>query len=238
MENRNVRARNELRAAVPENYSHIRHLALNTLITLAPILVFAFLLATYFTFNPLALLAIPVGFLLGNFIEYAAHRWPMHRPSKLIGKKMFKRHAGEHHRAFDMDFMEITDPRDYFMVMLPTRTALKFMLVATALTVLGGFIGGGAFAAVLGITLCGYFFAEEMLHLSFHFKSTWEGDRWIHRALRRIGRWHRLHHELKLMTRWNFNIAFPVFDKMLGTLIDVDDPVVQSKCGDKVQEIL
>lgn len=225
MNDKTVRARNALRETVDEGYSHIKHLMLNSLITLVPTLVFA-MIAFFAGISLWSLTAIPLAILFGNFIEYATHRWPMHKPKAPGGKYLFKRHAGEHHRAFEVEFMEITDPRDYSLVMLPPLRAAVFMSVLIAIAGVAGLTVGAAFGALIGMTLGLYFFIGEALHISFHFKSTWENDKWYNRFLRRIGRWHRIHHELKLMSKYNFNIAFPIFDKVLGTLIDEDDDVV------------
>ena len=228
MSDRNVRARNALRDTVDENYSHTKHIALNALIALGPAALLAVVLF-FASFSPWMLAAIPAGILFGNFIEYVTHRWPMHKPKSPGGKYLFKRHAGEHHRAFDIEFMEIEDPRDYALVMLPVSRAAIFMGILLATAAVLGLIAGAAFGAIFAMTLGIYFFIEEALHISFHFKSTWEGDKWYNKLLRRIGRWHRIHHELKLMSKFNFNVAFPLFDKVFGTLVDEDDDVVISK---------
>ena len=230
MVDRNVRARNALRETIDNDYSHIEHLTLSALIALGPVALFAFILS-FFPISPWAFTAIPLGLVLGNFIEYVVHRFPMHRPKMFLSKLLFRRHAGDHHRAFDISFMEITDPRDYALVMLPIKRAVTFMFLVFGLVGGLSIFTGPAFAMMLGMSLGVYFAIEEMLHLSFHFKSTWEGDKWWNKALRKLGRAHRLHHELKLMTRANFNIAFPIFDKLFGTLVNENDDIVLLKCG-------
>lgn len=210
-------ARERMRRHVPPGYSHLRHFLTLALLTLTPVPAFIWMLVMS-GMTWLSLVGVPVGIIVGNFIEYMTHRFPMHRKMRGAGKALYKRHAGTHHAIFTDDDMVIDDPRDLYHVMMTPKPAVVFMLVIGALVVSMWFYTGiPALAAVFGITLCGYFFAEEALHMSFHLRSTWEGGRPWNRLLRRIGEHHRAHHNPRVMREQNFAIALPIFDWVFGT---------------------
>jgi len=224
---RDERSREKIRQLVPDGYSRVRHVLTLALFTLCPIPLFIAALAmwgvSWSTF-----LALPAGFLVANFVEYMVHRWPMHRLGRW-GKALYRRHAGTHHVVFRHDNMEIGDERDWYHVMMTPNKAGAFMFVIAAIVGTAHMLSTGSFAAMMGIALCTYFFLEEVIHLSFHLRSTWQGNRWYNRVLRRAATWHRIHHDTRLMRDVNFNISFPVFDILLGTLAN-------THTGDTTQE--
>jgi len=55
----------------------------------------------------------------------------------------------------------------------------------------------------------------EWLHLSYHLPpESWIGRRALIRILKRH---HAIHHEPRLMQRWNFNVTLPLWDRVRGT---------------------
>jgi sterol desaturase/sphingolipid hydroxylase (fatty acid hydroxylase superfamily) len=61
----------------------------------------------------------------------------------------------------------------------------------------------------------GYFLSYEWLHWSYHQPA----GHWVHRVpgLRNPSLCHTLHHDPRFMIRHNFNITFPIFDRVFGT---------------------
>lgn len=226
--------RNELRKQVEENYSPMRHIILNSIVALMPAVIFGFMLSQVTAISLLSLFAIPFGLLLGNFIEYTTHRYPMHRPRWSKGSRMYKRHAGQHHRAFTRDFMTIDSSHDLALIMLPAKYVLVFSAVSMLFAFLSFVLLLGTFGHILCITLSIYFFVEEMLHALFHTQWMWSKRN----VLRPLAEHHRLHHETKHMRRQNFNIVFPLFDMLCGTWLksqptvphvkSIDDGITQS----------
>jgi hypothetical protein len=211
------RARKKFALSVPHGYSSRRHVGILAALTLLPL---PFFIAVLFAFGaaPWMLLGIPIGIVIGNLVEYIMHRFPMHKLLRgRLAAHMYRRHAGAHHAMFTYDDMEAADERDLYHVMMTPRPAALFLVVIAVLVSSAFAIEGGQFAAVLGITLCIYFFLEELLHMTFHLRWTWHGTRWYHAMLRRIAAHHRHHHDPKNMRDVNFNIALPLFDTILGT---------------------
>lgn len=213
------RAREKYRKTTPASYTKLKHLLKLFMLTMSPIPLFIYLLIDV-SITWQALLAIPIGIVFANFVEYASHRWPMHRKYKSKWATLaYRRHAGTHHAMFQFDDMNIEDPRDWYHVMMSPRPAIAFMFVVTVIVASLYALGAVAFAPVLGITLSVYFFSEELLHLLFHLESTWAGRNPFTRMLRRLANLHHVHHETKLMRDVNFNICIPLFDVLFGTYV-------------------
>ena len=61
-----------------------------------------------------------------------------------------------------------------------------------------------------------YFMNYELLHLAYHLPDTHPLARvWL---VRRLGWLHRTHHDPRRMAHANFNISYPLFDRVFGTL--------------------
>lgn len=167
---------------------------------------------------------LAVGALLfADVVEYVMHRFPMHRRRRAT-RVFFRRHTIAHHRFFTNEVMGMDRFQDVVMVMASLPT---IALTAVILAVFGAVVSWtwdvetGIFAAsVLGLWATG----KELLHLSFHLPEncmTWPVFRGrIFQAMRRH---HTIHHDLRLMRRWNFCIGVPLVDAVCGTLTFDED---------------
>ena len=160
-------------------------------------------------------LAVPLSFVAANLGEYMAHRWPMHRPFRLT-HIVFERHARQHHRFYTHDAMAAESGRDFHMILLPPALFIFFVLVfalpiGTLLFALVSPDVGWLFVA----TSVGYFLLYEWLHCAYHLPP----DGAIGRLppIRRLRRLHTTHHDPRNMRWWNFNITFPIADKLFGS---------------------
>lgn len=178
-----------------------------------------------FTFLPpgplplIAWIAAATVIFVANFVEYALHRWPMHKRRRLT-QSFFRHHTIEHHRYFTHETMEIGNLREVSFV-IPSVPVLfasttLVVLVMGVLTMVMGLQVGLFASGVLGV----YGTLAQLLHLAFHLP-----DRWMKlpvlrsKVFQAMRRHHTIHHDLRLMTRWNFNIGFPICDALFGTLI-------------------
>jgi len=162
------------------------------------------------------LLVLPAGFMVANAAEYFGHQGPMHRLKPYLGL-IFRRHSVEHHHFFTHDEMSYESSRDFKMVLFPPVMLLFFLGgIATPIAVLLFLLvspnAGWLFVAV-GV---GYYLTYEWLHFAYHLpEDTFVGRLAPVRVLRQH---HRIHHDLALMTRCNFNITFPICDLLFGTI--------------------
>jgi len=205
--------RAEYRAkSIGPRYSGWLHFAFTTLGSLA---VIAFAISRVRQPSWQELLVLPIGFLVSNAAEYFGHRGPMHRLQRYLGV-IFRRHSVEHHHFFTHDRMSYESSRDFKMVLFPPVMLLFFLggmatPIALILFLLFSPNAGWLFVAI-GV---GYYLTYEWLHFAYHFpEHTFVGRFPPVRVLRQH---HRAHHNLALMTRWNFNITFPICDRLFGT---------------------
>lgn len=201
------------RELIPENYRGVVHLCFTFGTGLA---VVVFCLLSLSQVRPLEWLAVPLTFLYANLAEYLGHRFAMHRRVRGLGL-LFERHAGQHHRFFSQHEMELESTRDLRVVLFPP-VLMVFFVVAFALPV--GVLLSWLFAANVGLlfvaTAVAYFLNYEILHLAYHLPAgSWLGRRRLVNLLRGL---HTDHHDVRLMSGWNFNITYPIFDAVFGTL--------------------
>ncbi len=68
----------------------------------------------------------------------------------------------------------------------------------------------------ISVVAISYYLAYEWLHLSYHLPAdSLIGRTWLVRRLRRL---HTVHHDVSRMAQCNFNITFPICDRVYGTL--------------------
>jgi hypothetical protein len=208
-----ARFRAEYRAAeIPPYYVGPAHFAFTLTLAVAGIVVCA---AQVSAPTPWEWLAVPATILYANLAEYWGHRIPMHHP--VAGMKLiYRRHAGQHHRFFTHEAMKLDDWRDLKAVLFPVLLVAFFFLgfgapVALAVAWLTTPNAAWLFAA----TAIAYFLNYELLHLAYHLPPTHWWARFP--GIARLRRLHHAHHDPSLMTRYNFNITYPIGDWLFGT---------------------
>jgi hypothetical protein len=197
---------------VPVRYSGWLHFAFTSLGSLAVIV----LCATQVT-DPrwYHFVTFPVTLLFANAAEYFAHRGPMHRPRRML-KILYRRHALVHHRFFHGTHMQADSARDFYLVLFPPVMLFFFlgvvaMPIALMLFVLVSTTVGWLYA----MAAMSYFLTYEWLHFAYHQPP----NSWVGRlpGMALLRRHHQLHHDPRLMGRYNFNITFPICDALFGT---------------------
>ncbi|NOZ65075.1 MAG: fatty acid hydroxylase family protein [Alphaproteobacteria bacterium] len=197
---------------ISERYSGRRHLATTVTVTLIVIAVSLYNLENVQTWE---WLTIPLALFLANFVEFLAHKGPMHKKTRYL-EEIFQRHAVQHHSFFTHEFMEFDEEKDFNAVLFPPEMLLFFFGgIATPLGILSYFLFGGnvAWLFVFSVTL--YFLNYEVMHFLYHVsEDAWTSNLPFMGFLRRH---HTLHHDRDLMNDYNFNITYPVCDLLLGT---------------------
>ena len=166
--------------------------------------------------RPLEWLAIPLTFLYTNFAEYWGHRGPMHHLKRGL-RLVYERHTRQHHRFFTDQRMELDGLRDLRAVLFPP-VLMIFFFAAFALPV--GFalawVASPNVAWLYVATSLGYFLNYEFLHMAYHLPASHPVARWP--LVGRLKGLHQAHHDPRLMAHFNFNITYPIFDAVFGTL--------------------
>ena len=200
-------ARIRLRRGIGRRYSGVLHFAFTSAVALA---VIGAALSSVRSPSLLSLLTIPLTFLYANFVEWRAHRGPMHR--KVRGLSLVhERHALQHHAFFTASEMQIDSARDCKMVLFPPVLIVFFfgLFAVPAGFALRVALGPNV-AALFVASAMAYFLLYEWLHLAYHLPVRLPG-------LSRLRRHHATHHDPRLMSRSNFNITFPLCDALFGT---------------------
>ena len=208
-----ARDREALRARlIGRHYVGWAHFAFTSLASLAAV---GFAIAHVHRVRPLEWLTLPVGFLVANAAEYFGHRGPMHHRRAGLSL-VFQRHTLEHHRFFTHEAMAFEGTRDFKLVLFPPVMLVFFLGgIATPLALLAFCLFGTNVAWLFVAIAVGYYLTYEWLHFSYHLPATHPLSRLP--AIAALRRHHTAHHDPALMARANFNITFPIFDRLLGT---------------------
>ena len=113
-------------------------------------------------------LAVPASFLIANFVEYAAHRGPMHHPVRGLGL-IFRRHAGLHHGFFTHETMAYESSRDFKALLFPPLLIVFFfggMMLPIGLLL--GWLTTANIGWLFAATSVAYYLNYELLHLAYH----------------------------------------------------------------------
>jgi Fatty acid hydroxylase len=163
-------------------------------------------------------LLLPGFLVIANFLEWMVHRNPMHRP--LRPRIMYRNHAQLHHLAFTDGRMVIGKTEELGLIMMPWYTMLGMFLIASPVMVIAGVLRGPGLAGVFLVGAVAYFLCYETLHALYHLPDATLDRAGIGRvrAFRRLQAHHRHHHILGRMAAVNFNVTFPLMDRLFGTL--------------------
>ncbi len=165
--------------------------------------------------RPLEWLAIPAVFIFANFVEYNFHRGPMHNRQRLLDL-VFKRHTLTHHEYFPHDHMGFDSGREAYLVFFPFWVIFLLCGLASPVFFLTWYLTNSNVAGLFLITAISYFLLYEWMHLLYHLP---EGSRVGQIPLiRALKQHHQTHHNHALMNDYNFNITFPIWDWMMGTV--------------------
>lgn len=160
-------------------------------------------------------LIVPIGFLYINFAEYIGHKGPMHHRSKRL-EKVFIRHTLQHHRFFTYEQFSFDTDKDVKAVLFPPVLLIFFFFAFTVpVALLFYFLWSANAALLFTVTIFAYYLNYEWLHFAYHLPDT----HFIASLpfIRKLRKAHHIHHDTHLMTQYNFNITYPIFDIIFGT---------------------
>jgi hypothetical protein len=204
--------RAELLAQIPEWYRPAAHLLLPAF---GGIVIAGLALSRLHDVRPWQLAFVPVFLVLGNAIEWHAHRGLLHRRTRYL-ELLYLRHTPIHHALYVSDAMAIRSTRELRFILLPGYGILIIAAASSPMALALLWLDQPNLAALWVACAVGYLLAYEWLHLSYHLPESSSVGR-----LRMIGwlrRHHALHHAPHLMQRWNFNVTVPLWDHVRGTV--------------------
>jgi sterol desaturase/sphingolipid hydroxylase (fatty acid hydroxylase superfamily) len=204
--------REDLLRRVPARYSPSLHLAALVGSGLA---VAAIALALLREVRAWQLAAVPVFVLLGNAAEWHVHRGLLHRRTRPL-QWLYVCHTPQHHALYVPDDMALHGARELRFVLLPAYSVLALLAIAAPFPIAFAWLGQPNIALLFVATAALYVVAYEWLHLAWHMPSHGPLDRL--RVVRAMRLHHAFHHAPHLRSRWNFNVTFPLWDLLHGTI--------------------
>ncbi len=161
------------------------------------------------------LLVVPVA-IGGNFVEWAMHKYVMHRLVDVFAlRAIYDRHTRQHHQYFTDGDPTISTVKEFRIVFFPWR-------VLMVLAVMGGLLGWIASVLinpnagyVVFVTMIGHYMVYETFHFCCHVP-----ENAVVRNLpfvNTIRRHHAAHHNMGIMMHVNMNLTFPVADWAMRT---------------------
>jgi hypothetical protein len=198
---------------LPKGYSGPLHIAVVLCLGLGAIALAVGIAVPSFRWIDLSI--VPVTVVLGNVVEYLAHRGPMHMRWPPL-EALYERHTKRHHRYFTARAMYFESSRDFHAVLFPPLLLMFFGGIAALLGLAAALVLPTAAAALFFASAVGYYLIYEVLHFLYHVPPWWSlsrvpGVAWLAQL-------HRLHHDPQVMRHSNFNLVFPLCDWAFDTL--------------------
>jgi len=161
------------------------------------------------------LLVIPIA-LFGNWVEWAAHRYVLHRPVKGL-EMIYKRHCGVHHQFFTHHDLTYRGQKEWRALLFPPFAPVGFVLVAIPpALVIGALISPNA-GYIVVFTMAAYYLLYEGLHTLSHLDDRRHPYLKHIPLINTVRRMHYIHHAPGFMQTRNFNLTFPICDALFGT---------------------
>jgi len=161
------------------------------------------------------LLVIPV-FLAGNFVEWAMHRYVMHRLVDVFAlRAIYDRHTRQHHQYFTDNDATIDTVREFRIVFFPWRVLAVFATAGLVLGYVASLAINPNAGYILFITMLGQYLIYESFHYCCHVHENW----FVRNMpfINTIRRHHTAHHNQGIMMKYNMNLTFPIADWFMGS---------------------
>ena len=210
---RQARFRAQFVGDTPRWYHGMLHLGFMLLVTVGPI-VFC---ARHLHRPTLGdWLLVPVIALFGNWCEWAAHRYILHRPVRGL-EMIYKRHCSVHHQFFTHHDLGYKGHREWRALLFPPFAPVAFVLASIPPALLVGWLVSANAGYIVVITMAGYYLMYEGLHTLSHLDDV--RHPWLRHVplVNTVRRMHYIHHVLGFMQTRNFNLTFPICDWAFGT---------------------
>jgi hypothetical protein len=215
--------RSRLIAEIPKRYNPWLHFMSTTGIGLV-----ALILCAYKVKNPTfwEFLTIPILFFVANGAEWRAHKTLLHRRTFPF-YPLYDQHTPKHHAIFQYDTMEIHSKRELYLVLIPSFGVLTIVISTVPFAYLCSRYISPNTGWLLLVASAIYVVTYELTHLSYHWPvNTRIGRLGLVKIMREH---HRRHHHPKLMTL-NYNVSFPLFDWIKGTIV-TDEQLREAQSG-------
>lgn len=161
------------------------------------------------------LLVIPVA-IAGNFVEWAMHKYVMHRLVDVFAlRAIYDRHVRQHHQYFTDNDYTIDTVKEHRIVFFPWRVLMVLAVGGAVLGSLAAWLINANAGYVVFVTMIGHYMLYETFHYCCHVR-----DNWFVRNMpfvNTIRRHHAAHHNMGIMMKVNMNLTLPIADWAMKT---------------------
>lgn len=175
-------------------------------------------------------LTFPMMLIFGSLTVWLVHKYPLHRRLSVF-PYAYRKHTIEHHSLYTYHDLEIKNFKEIPYIMFGVLDVIGFALVFVPIMYfINSLIFSENVVNMIIASSSGYFLIYEFFHTISHLPSNhpilkvrYFKFMWNH---------HRIHHHPRAMNSTNFNIVFPIFDYLFGTLkkdLPVDFKIKRSK---------
>lgn len=155
--------------------------------------------------------------ILGNFVIYFIHRYPLHKKYPFIAKHTFDIHSKQHHRFYTYQNYQFDSPKDFYILFFPMWTVAAFVGgFLPLLYILSSLIFEQPQVWTILFSATLYFLLYEFIHFASHLPP--QHILLKFKPLAYMWRHHQTHHDPSLMSQYNFNIVYPLADWLFGCI--------------------
>lgn len=165
------------------------------------------------TWEWLLVLPVAVG---GNFVEWAMHKYVMHRLVDVFAlRAIYDRHTRQHHQYFTDADPTISTVREFRIVFFPWRVLMVLAVMGGVFGYLASVLLDANAGYVVFATMIGQYVVYETFHFCCHVPENW----FVRHMpfVNTIRRHHAAHHNMGIMMHCNMNLTFPIADWAMNT---------------------
>jgi hypothetical protein len=159
---------------------------------------------------------VPAIVLFGNWVEWAGHRYILHRPVKGL-ESVYKRHCTVHHQFSTHHDLGYKGHKEWRALLFPPFAPVAFILMAIPPALLAGWLISANAGYLVVLTMAAYYLLYEGLHTLSHLEDDDYPFLKYMPLVNTVRRMHYIHHVLGFMQTRNFNLTFPICDSLFGT---------------------
>ena len=211
---RRTALRSQLLAETPRWYVPRVHLLVPSTVGIVAIVV---ALASIRDLRPVELLTVPAVYLFANAFEWWIHGHALHRRHPLA-PVLYDQHTPKHHMLYLTDDMAMRDRREYRLVLIPAYGLFLIFVGQIPMNLALRWLGLPNVAWLYLATSIAYAVSYEWLHFSYHLPHEHPVAR--NPIIRRLARHHAVHHDPRIMQRYNLNVTVPLMDMVMRTSVD------------------
>lgn len=163
---------------------------------------------------------VPSVIVFANFIEWNVHKHLQHHRRRPL-HMLYDTHTPVHHMIYVENDMAYHSTKEFNLILMPSIGIIGILLFSITNSLILSFLWSPSAGWLFMLVTSFYVITAEFLHLCYHLPNNSFFTRF--KFIRMMHDHHAKHHDPKLMRKFNFNITFPLFDYIMGTIATKDN---------------